>query len=522
METKDNRILTSDAGILTSVERCDRSGQSDPPLGMAPGTGQPPLVYDRVGQNRRRTWILIALAFAVLVPSVLVAGYLLSRLLILLAAGLASEFGREWAARVMAAGYHTLGFALVTTSGVAAVLGMLFWAIASSPGSRLLVLAGARPAAGDESEVKHLLESLAIGAGLPPPKLYISDSSTPNAFAVGTRPEHAALVVTTGALQLLDRRELEGVFAHELSHIGNHDIRLNTVAASIALFLRSRYLAFGTLYLAPLLAALIRASVSREREFLADADAALLTRFPQGLLRALAKIGSAGSAMAGSNAAFSHFYFADPAIAGAEWFSGNLLATHPPIRDRIRRLLEFQGVDAVVALESAVREGRRYKLTHPVGTRYPVSEDVAQDEFSALCQGNPMGRVVRVMAKEAVAVYDQADSRSCVVGYLQPGKLVVAFDDPGPFREVNTADYTFGYIPRSVELLPIPDLIPAEVYDSRARAGAEAPLPPLGAVMTSPPSLDRRTGLSTAQILIALLFGVALFAGITILLKFVG
>src|SRR5262249_40488047 len=150
------------------------------------------------------------------------------------------------------------------------------------------------------------------------------------------------------------------------------DIRLNTIVASIALFLRIPYLMFRRemssgnwrfgrrrglgmwelalspiglyiLFAAPVLAALIRAAVSREREYLADADAALLTRYPEGLMRALAKIGGAGSAISGSNPAFSHFYFADPAAA-ASWFSGNLLATHPPITSRIQRLVDFQGV----------------------------------------------------------------------------------------------------------------------------------------------------------------------------------
>src|SRR6058998_3315416 len=123
--------------------------------------------------------------------------------------------------------------------GLIAVLGVLFWGIASSPTSKLLVQAGARPAGEEESEAKRLLENLAIGAGLPPPKLYIIDSSAPNAFAAGMNPEHAVVAVTSGALALLsDKRELEGVLAHELSHIGNHDIRLNTIVASIALFLR--------------------------------------------------------------------------------------------------------------------------------------------------------------------------------------------------------------------------------------------------------------------------------------------
>jgi heat shock protein HtpX len=487
---------------------------------MAPQTSQPALVYDRVAQNRRRTWILITLALAVLAPSVVAAGYLLSHLLVFSATVLWGQLGHQWTARAMGTYYqHALRFTVVTTGGISAVLGILFWAIASSPTAKLLVQAGARPPVDGECDLQHLLEGLAIGAGLPTPKLYISDSSAPNAFAAGTHPEHAALVVTTGALRLLDRRELEGVFAHELSHIGNHDIRLNTVVASIALFLRSRYLAAGTLYVGPLLADLIRASVSREREFLADADAALLTRFPRGLLRALAKIGSAGSTVAGSNPAFSHFYFADSTI-GAEWFSGNLMSTHPPIRERIRRLMEVQEADTIVALQSAIRQGRQYRQTHPLSTRYTPEVDVAKDEFSALCQGNPAGRVFRVMANNPVAIHYHPNLGSEVVGFLQPGKLVVAFDDPGPFREVNTADWTFGYIPRSVELHPIPDLIPGEVYDPRSRAVAETHFPPLGAAVISVASPNRRIRLSPAQIVFAVLFGAVLFAGMfSILLK---
>src|SRR5262249_6966880 len=156
------------------------------------------------------------------------------------------------------------------------------------------------------------------------PKLYVIDSSAPNAFAAGIDPEHAVVAVTSGLLTLLnDKRELEAVLAHELSHIGNHDIRLNTIVASIALFLRIPYLMLRRevtagqwqtgirrgfrfwelaltpiglyiVFVAPVLAAVIRAAVSREREFLADADASLLTRYPEGLLRALAKIGGAG------------------------------------------------------------------------------------------------------------------------------------------------------------------------------------------------------------------------------------
>src|SRR5207247_11245273 len=113
------------------------------------------------------------------------------------------------------------------------------------PTSRLLVQAGAQPAGETEAEAKRLLENLAIGAGLPAPKLYVIESSVPNAFAAGMSPEHAVVAVTRGALRLLcDKRELEGVLAHEISHIGNHDIRLNTTVAAIALFLRIPYLMF--------------------------------------------------------------------------------------------------------------------------------------------------------------------------------------------------------------------------------------------------------------------------------------
>ncbi|HLK62541.1 MAG TPA: M48 family metalloprotease [Bryobacteraceae bacterium] len=444
---------------------------------MAPSTSQPPLVYDRVGQNRRRTWLLITLSFAVLIPSVFGAGFVLARVATGLAAAFASIFDPAYAAGMMASFHQfTLRFACVATAGVTAALGVLFWAIATSPGARLLVQVGARPADSTEREVEHLLENLALGAGLPRPKLYICESISPNAFAVGTSPEHAAITVTTGALRLLDRRELEGVLAHELSHIGNHDMLLNTVVASIGLFLR--YLGLVTLYLGPLMACLIRAFISREREFLADADAALLTRFPQGLLRALAKIGAAGSAIPASNAAFSHFYFAEASVTDVSRFTGDLLATHPPITERIRRLLEFQGPDAIASLENAVHAGKHYRETHPLETHEAVLPE-STSEFASICRGNPEGRVFRVLSKKPLPVYDQPDVTSEVVAYVQPGKLIVAFDDPGQFWQINTADWTFGYVSRSLELAPVPDLIPAEVYDERSRASAEAPLPPL-------------------------------------------
>ena len=122
---------------------------------------------------------------------------------------------------------------VLVAGGVAALLALLFRAVASSPTSKVLTMCGARPAGASENDARRLLENLAIGAGLPNPKLYVINSPTPNAFAAGTDPAHSVVAVTQGLLTLLEHRELEGVLAHELSHIGNHDTRLNTVVAAL-------------------------------------------------------------------------------------------------------------------------------------------------------------------------------------------------------------------------------------------------------------------------------------------------
>ncbi|HJZ97333.1 MAG TPA: M48 family metalloprotease, partial [Candidatus Solibacter sp.] len=345
------------------------------------GDGRPVLVYRRIAHNRRKTWMLVAMSLLTLAPFVLGLTYGLSKIIVarvraqsareramirsdqrLLRRSAAEGTRTEWdqwierdienrKARLaqLEEGDWDLMLKLMPVFGgaIMAAMGVLFWGIASSPTAKLLVQAGAVPAGENEAEAKRILENLAIGAGLPAPKLYVIESSVPNAFAAGPDPQHAVVAVTRGALRLFcDKRELEGVLAHEMSHIGNHDIRLNTIVASIALFLRIPYLMFRRqlssstwrygrarrgmgfwelvlspigiyiLFIAPILGALIRAAVSREREFLADGDAALLTRYPEGLARALAKIGGAGSSVKGSNPAFSHFYFADPVAGG--------------------------------------------------------------------------------------------------------------------------------------------------------------------------------------------------------------
>ncbi|MCD6550255.1 M48 family metallopeptidase [bacterium] len=220
----------------------------------------------------------------------------------------------------------------------------------------------------DNPELYRIVENLCITAGLPMPKIYILEESQPNAFATGRDAEHAAVAVTRGLLEKLDRAELEGVISHELSHIKNRDILLQTVvvvlAGLIALlshwFLRISFWGGGRrergkggaiLYLigivaallAPLAATLIRLAISRKREFLADASGALLTRYPEGLASALEKIASDPAPMQVANSSVAHLFIASP-FRGKEsksWFV-NLFRTHPPVEERIKALRGMQ------------------------------------------------------------------------------------------------------------------------------------------------------------------------------------
>lgn len=231
-------------------------------------------------------------------------------------------------------------------------------------------------------ELYRLVENLCIAAGLPTPKIYVIDDTAPNAFATGRDPEHAIVCFTTGILQKLEKTELEGVVAHELSHIGNYDIRVMTlvvVLVGVVTLLadwmmratfwggrrRSRssegggqlqliLLVAGIILaiLSPIIATLIKLAVSRKREFLADASGALLTRYPEGLARALEKISADTEPLEAANKATAHLYIVNPfhedtalkanapAGGGQSWFS-SLFNTHPPIEERVKRLREM-------------------------------------------------------------------------------------------------------------------------------------------------------------------------------------
>jgi heat shock protein HtpX len=226
-----------------------------------------------------------------------------------------------------------------------------------------LAMSGAREVQKkDAPELYRIVENLAITAGLPTPKVYIIDDASPNAFATGRDPQRAVVAVTTGILERLNKTELEGVLAHELSHVGNYDIRFMALVTALVavvsvisdLLLRLSFwggdddegssnaiflvLSIVGAILAPIVAAVIQFAVSRQREYLADSSGALLTRYPEGLASALEKIAATDQPMRHANSATAPLYISNPlkgrSLAG-------LFDTHPPIEDRIRRLREM-------------------------------------------------------------------------------------------------------------------------------------------------------------------------------------
>lgn len=230
----------------------------------------------------------------------------------------------------------------------------------------VLKMSGAVPVKKEDNrELWNIVENLSITAGLPMPKLFIINEPAPNAFATGRNKEHAVVAVTTGLLQVLDKNELEGVVAHELSHIGNRDILISTIIVVLVGFIALlsdfflRMSIFGNVsgrggddrakmfmtivgiilaILAPIIAVLIQLAISRKREFLADASGALLTRYPEGLASALEKISSYNKPMKRANNATAHLFISNP--FGGKSHSGmrKLFMTHPPTEKRVKAL----------------------------------------------------------------------------------------------------------------------------------------------------------------------------------------
>jgi len=219
----------------------------------------------------------------------------------------------------------------------------------------------------DYPQLFNVIEELSVAGGLPMPAIYVIDDTAPNAFATGRNPQHASVAITTGLMQKLNRDELQGVMAHELSHVGNRDILYATMVGvlvgSIAMisdfFLRSFFwsggrrrrsdekgggigailviVAIALAILAPICAKLLQLAVSRQREYLADASAAMLTRYPEGLASALEKIAGDKEVLEVANRATQHLYIVNP-IKPFEKRASSLFSTHPPIEERIARL----------------------------------------------------------------------------------------------------------------------------------------------------------------------------------------
>lgn len=231
-------------------------------------------------------------------------------------------------------------------------------------GQAVALSGGVEVAKSDEPRLYRTVENLSIATGTPMPRVYVIDDPAPNAFATGRDPEHAVVAATTGLLAIMDDAELEGVMAHELGHVRNYDIRVSMIVFGLVVavgFLSDVFLRFAffggrgsngngggnpillvvglvSMVLAPIVATVVQLSISRQREYLADATSALTTRHPDALASALLKLESAGRPMRRQNTSMAHLWIADPAKPGA---IARLFATHPPIADRVARLSEM-------------------------------------------------------------------------------------------------------------------------------------------------------------------------------------
>ena len=299
----------------------------------------PPTVYSRISANKRTTWFML-IGFVVILTALV--GVIL----------LAFGFG--------------LGILGVVGVGLIIYAAVSYWFSTSV----VLSISGAHEVTKEEEwEFVRRVENLSIGSGLPMPKTWVLEDSAPNAFATGRDPKHSHVVVTRGLLEKLEPIELEGVLAHEMSHIGNYDIRVMTVATVLVglialvsdFFLRWSFLGAGNrrgsrdrgggggiaillivlaivaAILAPIVAQAIKFAISRQREYLADASGALLARNPEALARALEKIAMDPEPLEAANKATAHLYFSNP-LKEHSSFLNNMFNSHPPVEDRIERL----------------------------------------------------------------------------------------------------------------------------------------------------------------------------------------
>ena len=292
-------------------------------------------MYRAIGANKRNTWIIMVF-FIILIGAL----------------GYAADL-------YLSGGTGVVFFAVLI--GATIYVAIQYY----SSGSQALSMAGAHQIdKADNPRLYRIVENLAITTGMPMPKVYLVDDPAPNAFATGRDPDHAAVAATTGLLEIMTDSELEGVMAHEMAHVKNFDIRVTTIVFGLVVVVGiiadvlARMTFFGgmrrnngggnpliivvgiaAMILAPLLAALIQAAVSRQREYLADATGALTTRHPEALASALEKLAEYGRPLKKQQASMAHLWMADPIKPGV---IDRMFQTHPPIEDRVARLLENQ------------------------------------------------------------------------------------------------------------------------------------------------------------------------------------
>jgi heat shock protein HtpX len=296
-----------------------------------------PTIYTHITSNKRRSWILMAVCLIVLLG----IGFTIDQI--------EGTGGYFW---IMIAFIYAL---------ISALIGYY------SGDKIALWTSGAVPVSKEQNPyVVRMVENLAITSGLPAPKVYIIPDEDINAFATGRDPKHSSIAVTQGAIAKLANEELEGVIAHEMSHIGNYDIRYMTLVIVLVgtimmlsdIFWRTRFIGgrrgsrdsggnilmlvgLLLLILSPIIAQLIRLAVSRKREYLADATGALLTRYPEGLASALEKIKNQGARIERATRSTAHLYIANPLGGGLT----NLFSTHPPIDKRITALRQMGSIN---------------------------------------------------------------------------------------------------------------------------------------------------------------------------------
>jgi len=291
-------------------------------------------MYNQIDSNKRRTWLII-FVFTVFI---LLIGWFF---------GYYFEYG-----------YGAVVFALIFS--------LVMTSFSYFQGDKVaLWTAGAQPIVkNDNPYVFRMIENLSIASGMPMPKVYLIPSDAINAFACGRDPRHSSIAVTMGAVNKLENEELEGVLAHELSHIKNYDIRLMTIVIVLVglisiladWFFRASFMGgknndnnkngllmiigLVLVILSPLIAKLIQLAISRRREYLADASGSLMTRYPEGLARALEKIKNDDQVLDNASTATAHLYIANPFKGSANWLS-KAFSTHPPLEDRVKKLREM-------------------------------------------------------------------------------------------------------------------------------------------------------------------------------------